>query len=762
MENLTLSKSQAEGGGVEFELIDLGPQVHTVNTHRTAFGRDASGNTVAYTTLVGIPAKLLVTDVKTGKLVAKIPVEDTVNGRTYANTYVRGLAVQPDGTVYLAGTPSYLFKYVPGADRVQFVSAVNGSQLFDMKNGPDGILIGGTYSKSEAFEFDTRSGTLTSYGRIMDNESYAYSVAYDPERDDAYFGIGSHVHLIRYNRGTGVKTEIPLPEPFASGQFVFDMTVAAGKLFMRFSPSGLIALDLATGRFDDTVDNASSRLMSPKSPVEDKVYYTNNAQLGYYDVQTSQYVQLPVHSGGNINGFAFVRLDEPDYPGFTLVGMTTEAKLFKYNPETGHSSLTALDIEGEPTELQTAAKANDGTIYTSGYLSGGNACFDPFTGATVQYTNETLGYGQKLSATQTDRVYSYKDSVYFSAYTGMKVFEFDTKRPWNVQDKEAPNPRLLFSAYDVKYQDRGLAGTIAHDEGKLIIGTVPKYGMLGGALVIYDLISGEREAYWAPVERQSVTAVAYKDGFIYGGTCIWGGLGMDPVETEAKLFVWDMEKKEKVFEIVPVPGQKAVTELIAGPDGMIWGSAEGYLFVFDPQTRQVVHTQQLIPKSYTSTVWRDTQFQIGTDGNVYGVQGSKFFRIDAASKQMTIIRDAGKRNWLAQDDFGHFYLTEGPNLLKLTIPGLIVRPVGAELTASVCELSQGCTAELFIKGLLEQGRTVDHLERRNPMLFSSDPAVADFENGKLVAGKAGTAEIWARVDLQGTIVETNRITVTSK
>src|SRR5690606_6388263 len=101
---------------INYELENLGSQVHTLNTHRAAFGEDASGNLLAYSTMVGLPAKLLVIDVKNDKLIDQIPIEATVEGKTYSMTYVRGLAVQDDGTVYLAGTPSCMFKYVPGDD----------------------------------------------------------------------------------------------------------------------------------------------------------------------------------------------------------------------------------------------------------------------------------------------------------------------------------------------------------------------------------------------------------------------------------------------------------------------------------------------------------------------------------------------------------------------------------------------------------------------------------------------------------------------
>ncbi|CAG7656945.1 FIMAH domain-containing protein [Paenibacillus allorhizosphaerae] len=759
VDDLSFTVKPQDGGTIPYEISNIGPQIHTVNTHRAAFGKDGAGNLLAYSTLVGNPASLLVVDVKTEKLIAQIPVSEKVGGTTYASTYVRGLSVQPDGTVYLAGTPSYLFKYVPGADKVQFIRKAAGSQTFDMKNGPEGTLIGGTYNKSEAFEYSIASNQLKNLGSIMPDEAYTYSVAYDEERRSYYFGIGSHAHLIKYNVDTGEKVEIPLPAKFGSAEFIFDMTVSGGKLFMRFSPGGTVAMDLATQQFDETTGTVTSRLVSPKSPVDNKVYYTTSSRLGYYDLDLGTYQSLNLYTDGDAYGFTFAQLGEADFPGYSLVGFTREGRIFKYNLSTGKIKYTIIPVEGEPTALQTVEKTTYGNISTSGYLSGGNAIYDPFTGVITEYTNESLGLGQKLPATQTDRIYSHKGKLYFAAYPNAKVFEFDPNKPWNVKDPVQLNPKLLFSAYDVGQQDRALAGTIIGGQDKIVVGTVPDYGLLGGALVIYDLNTRTREAYLNVVDRQSVTAVTYKDGFIYGGTGIWGGLGQDPIATEAKLFIWDIEKKQKVLEMTPVPGKKAITELIVGPDGNIWGSDEDTLFIFNPDTRQVVHTQQISTKSYSSAVWRDAQFTIGTDGNVYGVQANRFFTINAATKQLTVIRDAGLRNWMTQDDFGHFYLTEETNLLKLSIPALVLKPIGAQLNVSQTELQRGQSADVTIQGLLEKGRVVEGLEQRNPVFRSSNPSVVDFVYGKPTAINPGTSDIWAEVTINGTAYTTNRVTL---
>lgn len=747
-------------GTVPYELTDLGSFVHNIDIIRAVFHKDAvTGKTIAYATLSGVPAKLLVIDLESETVLKQIPIEDTIAGTYYKGEYVRGLAVQPDGTVYMAGTPTNLFRYVPGEDEVHFEKKLPGSAVYDLKNGPAGLLIGGSYNRNEAFEYDTATGTLTNLGRATPDEYYLYSVAYDAANNDYYFGIGSHAHLIRYDRDTGTKTEIALPSAYGSAQFIWDLSVVENKLFMRITPGATLAMDLTTGQFETASASVTSRLVSPLSPDASKVYFTAASELGYYDFSAGQYTMLGIQTAADANGFTFMPLPDPNFPGYSLVGIM-EGNIFKYNPATGATRSVLIPVEGEPSTLQTVFKGHDGRIHTSGYVVGGNAIYDPVDGSRLEYSKQSVGASQTVPGNQTDRVFAYKDKIYYVTYTGMRVYEYDQSLPWNRQDPVQPNPSFLFTASDVGHQDRGLAGTVMQEDGKLVIGTVPKYGFLGGALVIFDLETKEREVYHNVVNQQSVTAVTYKDGLVYGGSNIWGGLGIDPVESEAKLFIWDVAGKQKVFETVPVPGKKAITELIVGPDGMIWGSAEGDLFIFDPNTRQVVHRQNLVTRSYGNAVWRDARFVNGPDGNVYATQAGQFMVIDGVTKQKQVIRKSGKTNWLAQDDFGSFYLTEETNLLKITIPDLFAAPIGANLTIAETALTVNETTEMSIVGMLEQGRTIDKLERRDPVWFSSNSAVVSVQAGRLVAHSPGMAQIWAEVVVDGTELATNEVSVT--
>lgn len=127
---------------------------------------------------------------------------------------------------------------------------------------------------------------------------------------------------------------------------------------------------------------------------------------------------------------------------------------------------------------------------------------------------------------------------------------------------------------ETKDKDRPFALAPAGEQ--LAMGTVPDYGKLGGTLSFLNPATEEYLVHHDVVKKQSITAHAYKNGLVYGGTSVYGGLGTTPSQEEGKLFVWDVAKGKKVSEVVPIPGEKAITALTFDNDGKLWGITAGY------------------------------------------------------------------------------------------------------------------------------------------------------------------------------------------
>src|SRR5690606_985236 len=134
----------------------------------------------------------------------------------------------------------------------------------------------------------------------------------------------------------------------------------------------------------------------------------------------------------------------------------------------------------------------------------------------------------------------YNDQLYLGTYPKANLTIFDTSRPGG-----EGNPRTLFSLHDEE-QDRPFGMLAVPEIKKIFMGTVPGYGILGGALAVIDPDTSTPEVHRNLIKNHGIVTFAYRNGILYGGTTIYGGLGIEPVEKEAKLFLWDTHKGELI------------------------------------------------------------------------------------------------------------------------------------------------------------------------------------------------------------------------
>ncbi len=669
-----VKKAQQLPNQIEPIVEELGTKIHSAPVSRSVFGYDKEGNLLAFSAITGDPVQLMITDVVTEEMI-QVPVEDTNAGKKA--TLIRGMAID-NGVLYLAGTPSAMFSYTPGDTAVKYFVDLPGAQTFDMDNGPDGILIAGSYNKCEGFEFNTKTLEVKNYGTIKPGQQYLYNLAYDKKRDTIYWGTGSTGYIIAMDRKTGNKTEIPLHPKVSETKFIWDLTVVGDKLFMRYSPGDGAVYDLEKKQYEEVQTAVRSRHVSEKSPDQNRVYYTTDTNIGYYDLDTNTiHDDANALTRGYATGFAFTKLDEEGFTDTTLVGITRQARLFKYNTVTGKIKVVERKINAVPLEIQTMGMMNNGKLHLTAFLNGGNADMDPVTYETSEYTVEALGDGQKMP--QCDQVQAYKDKLFLTSYPNAKIWIYDTAKPWDVKNE---NPKQVYEGFSFGEQDRGMTALAVEEAGVFLMGTVPKYGKHGGSLVVYDVESGKADTYQNIVPNHSITALAYKDGIVYAGSNIYGGLGNGPASGEAQLIAFDLKTRKIVSQWTPVLGAKMITELIFSPDGKLWGAADGALFEFDVLNQEVLYTGLMTDYLY-GHIWGDAQFTIGKDNKLYAMQGRVIYQFDFETKQQAVLRkNPGKSN-IAQDPYGNFFVSDRTKLYKYSIPGVSTNPSASGIKVEI-------------------------------------------------------------------------------
>jgi len=174
----------------------------------------------------------------------------------------------------------------------------------------------------------------------------------------------------------------------------------------------------------------------------------------------------------------------------------------------------------------------------------------------------------------------------YSAPSPVMVYRPD--QPWKPgTDPAQSNPwRIHYEGANGGWRPMAM---VAGPLDRVYLGAVSGYGLLGGPLCVFDPETGKLDQYLHLVQDQSVIALAaLPSGLIVGGTTIDGGGGSHPTQTEAKLFLWDPVRREKVFEVVPVAGKGSIEALAVGKNGLVYGFAGGdTMFVFDSEQRKV-------------------------------------------------------------------------------------------------------------------------------------------------------------------------------
>lgn len=681
--------------GKQMMLQDFGPPIESVVASRAAYTVE-NGTNIMYMTMNGASAQLAKINLDTFEVLDQVTLPDTI---------VRGLTIGSDGNVYTVGyNNGILTRYDPKTGKTENLNVIlhPGHSVYDIVSTPDGKIYGGTYARlqddyARGFEYDIATNEWRDLGVVMDQMKYVHSIAYDEVHDGVYFGLAPLANIRKFDRTTGEWAGESIPLIYNNVnysdvyKFVFDLDAYDGLVYARLSQRqdgmgsfpNLMNLVFDAGDNDaiiGTFRNNQAREVSP--PRDNKVYFIYYAAyngetdrwLAYYDLEkdTSYRILPAVRVPGSYLSVTIKQLNHPDYPGDTLIMLKNDGVLFAYNFEQERHELIPLHVRSDASTVHAIGSANDGTIYVSGYTSGGYAKFDPKTNELTQITERMVGIGNTLY--QSEMFIPYKeDQVFIPVYPGVIMHHYDPSKPWNLLNNGYPqNPARLYSMTSSSDddQERVYAGEVIERGGNetLVTVTVPARNNRTGKLAFYDLSAKRLETY-EPIPDQSLVSLVYKDGYLYGGSSVWNSYGdAEPLEPEAKMFIWDVEQNQLVKTFVPVPDKRAITKLIVGPDGNIWGFAEGHLFIYDPELDEVIYDEAKFNISYSSITYRDAFMEFCDDGYIYGTIQGRFFMIDPESKSVYVIV-SGSRRYLAQStDNQLFMLGPGQHLIKAVDP----------------------------------------------------------------------------------------------
>ena len=496
----------------------------------------------------------------------------------------------------------------PNGEKFDFVWSVDA--------GSDGNLYLGTYPDCMLLRYDPQQGTFENLDVMQDGEHYIRHVNGKFE-GKIFCGVGSHAQLVEYNLATGQKTSF-LPQKYQHRSFVYYSDRFQNMLYAVVTPDPVILFfnpythellrevplpndthDIHLSNYESVVDYGDGLYFSTR-PDDDLYRY-------HYQSNVSRLVAKGIGGpcGVTQNRYLFCR----NYFGVYSIYNLEEDEVITERP---------TKFGGAGMEIFALAEGVNGTVVGGSYINQGFFSYNPQKDTLISY-GASVRFGGQIR-----QIVAFKDKLYLAHYTHARLTEYDPQKPWNPGNEADSNPLFIGA---VGYEQDRFPAAYAAEDDILYFGTQPEYGVLGGALVLFQPETRKIEVYRNVVADQSIYALTGNGkGLLFGGTAIAGGLGAHPTAKEAKIFVWDMIRKKCIKERSVIPNAAEIWALQWIPDNKLIGSADSTLFVYDIDGDQVNATRTVESGTIMNII-------VSRDGWCYGNTKETLFRFSPDLRQ---------------------------------------------------------------------------------------------------------------------------------
>ncbi len=621
--------------------------------------------------------------------------------------------VKDDGSVIFygvtSGPPAVFFAYdlnertIIDSHELKTESGIMAKISYGVDMGADGIINITTQSNSLFFRYNTNTKEMKCYGKIF-GETAVMIPGYVDSEDNYYFGTYPNAKLIKYDKSEDKLVDLGVMIP--SGNYVRSVGGYNDKVFMGGignPTTEWVKYDIKTGRrtvlngpslegvfneddvetyyscstagkylltrcqianqdqyymcvFDmekeEWIDYIPGILQLHSTDFEDGYIYfgknlgTKGRCIVAYNPETKEIKETnspSINPASNIVSPKFVTLkDQEKYPGRTLVAGSGNHGVLLVNFELKKREFIKEDLLYNNTSIRTLKAGIDDELVVSAYMGSKFVVMDTKT--------DSIKYEGNCS--QIERIEVIDGKYYFGLYgtdAGIKEFNPVTKE----------DPVLLGKMTDAD-QDRAFNIVDAGD--KIIWGSYPYYGKLGGAVAVYNKTSKTVDVYKEPIENQSIAGLAYRNGKIYGSTSVYGGLGIDAIDAPANLFIMDIEtgvvelSREVVLK-TDSNRQYFVGDMIFDKNGNLWAATAKTLLKINPETLEITDEITIGTGSNTLEVTRALPYcmEIGKDGLLYTNIGKQISAVDLSTKEVKLIAPIYTNAMTLCDD-GNIYI----------------------------------------------------------------------------------------------------------
>lgn len=510
--------------------------------------------------------------------------------------------------------------------------------------GPDGNVYLGTLPNAHFLKLDRAQGKLIDLGQPSPGEQYIWDVAFGP--DNKLYGVTyPGCKLVRYDPASGKLEDLGKLDPTEQyGRWVVgghDGFVYAG---IGTSKANIAAYNVRTGEHHEILpaDAQTTGTAKVYRGVDGNIYGAMGQRL--FRLENGTAVELK--SGETVAAAPQNVLKD----GRTVAITPANGTVTVTDPKTHAQTVHKLGYDGNSLQLFRVGFGPDGVLYGSAVLPIHFVRID-----TQQHQVDDIG---DLGGGEVYSFLNHDGKLLIGTYSGIApLMSYTPGEPFHPD--ATGNPALLkFPGSEAEWRPLAM---IDGPDGRVYVGAIAGYGELEQPLVAWRTQNNDFQLYKdiaaskGVIKDQSIASLTVWKQFIVGGTTIYGGGGSHPTQTSAKLFLWNTAANKLEFSTVPVPGAGDILDLIAAPNGLIYGIAGSQwpamlqqqqtvphapltLFVFDPQTRQVKATK---PLPFADVIYNSVA--IGKDGRIWGLAEDGIFTIDTKTNDATLVAHAPEK-----------------------------------------------------------------------------------------------------------------------
>lgn len=601
------------------------------------------GRAKLVTVVSGNPASVQMVDLVSGALEHRKEIPGLTNGWA--------ITVGKDGRrLYLSGDEGHLMSFDADTGVLTDLgrATADATEVFGLARAPDGRIWGASYPRGEVWFFDPTTSEFTSLGSAEPGAEYAHSIAVDAER--VYVGVGPirpKIIAIQID-DPGSRAVIPPPVPIRQG-FVSELAVQQGLVAARFPGDRYGLYDVRTGRWREGSDPSGAvQTQFPTVSLADRPFvYLSQGRL---------WKARRAGSAGPATELVAV-LDLPPSLRSTVVGTTVEgasgAWLFTHDGETtvraidvsrqlagtsdtagavGPVRVFRIGLRPSPLRVKSLAAGNDGLVYVGGFGGPSLAAFTTDGGLMTRYPRK--GDPTRGAIGEIEGMTALGRYQFLGSYTGARILRFDTSLPWD----DGTNPVQVASLGSLQ-QDRPAAW--AASDGRAYFGTVPKYGLLGGALGWVDGSDAAATVIRSPIADQSIVSLAAQGHVLYAGTSRWGGLGATPMSDSGILFAYDTDARKLLWTLKPTLRSQAISSLLRTDSGELWAVSGAHLVQIDAASGRVVRDMRLWAGTPTGGPTYSSTQMTSANGRIYVAGFGGLYSVDPATLRVVAVQASG-------------------------------------------------------------------------------------------------------------------------